>query len=94
MCSLCGSLGQGPAWENDGRADGADARWRLRREAQETATVMTRLLAPQRIRIDAHPDFGFVIALPTGGVLTATSVAEIWHSLDRAGRPVPDPLDA
>ena len=92
MCSLCGALGQGPAWEQQGLT-GEAARWRLRREAAATAAELTRLLTPGRIRITAHPDFGFLVAFPTGRTEMVAGLAEVWHLLDRCKVEIPDPLD-
>lgn len=92
MCSLCGALGQGLSWEQAGAPDGADLRWRRRREAAATAAEVSRLLGASRVRVDAHPDFGFMVTLPTGGVELVKSLSEIWHLLDRLNYRVPDPL--
>ena len=91
MCSLCGALGQGPAWEQEGLA-GDEARWRLQREAVATATELTRLLAPARIKVTAMPRFGFVVAFPTGRTEMAAGLAQVWHLLDRSKVAIPDPL--
>lgn len=91
MCSLCGALGQGPSWEQEG-ITGAEARWRLRREAVSTATELTRLLAPVRIKVVANPDFGFIVAFPTGGSEIVPGLAAFWHLLARRHVAVPDPL--
>jgi hypothetical protein len=91
MCSLCGALGQGVPWERDGRTD-ERARWRAPREAVATATELTRLLAPGRIKVTANPDFGFVVAFPTGRTEMVASLTEVWHLLDRRKVAIPDPL--
>ena len=91
MCSLCGALGKGPSWEQEGDL-GESARWQLRREAMQTATKMNRLLAASRIKIAANSDHGFVVSFPTGGMEIATSLGEIWHLLSRRKIPLPDPL--
>jgi len=91
MCSLCGALGQGPAWEQEGVSSG-DARWLLRREAVATAEEVTRLLRDRRIKVTASPGFGFVIAFATGGAAMAASLGEVWHLLARRGIPISDPL--
>jgi hypothetical protein len=91
MCSLCGALGQGPAWEQDGVADG-EARWQLRREAMATAGELTRVLRASRVRVTAHPDFGFVVAFPTGRTAMAAGLAQVWHLLESAKVAIPDPL--
>ena len=91
MCSLCGALGQGPSWEQEGLA-GEEASWRLRREAVATATELTRLLAPGRIKVTANPSFGFVVAFPTGRTEMAASLTQVWHLLDRSKVAIPDPL--
>jgi len=91
MCSLCGALGRGPAWEQGGDL-GANSRWQLRREAMETAAAVSDLLAPRRIRIAANPDHGFVVSFPTGGAEIVQSLGEIWHLLLRRKIPLPDPL--
>src|SRR5690242_5956836 len=93
MCSLCGALGRGPAWERAGEL-GASARWQLWREAAGTAREMTALLAPTSIRVTASADHGFIVSFPTGGAEMARSLAEIWHLLDRRRIAVPDLLDA
>jgi hypothetical protein len=93
MCSLCGALGQGPAWEQGG-IEGDEARWRLRQEATAAAAEVTRLLAPRRIKVSASPHLGFVVAFPTGRTETAASLAEIWHLLARSKVEIPDPLAA
>lgn len=92
MCGLCGSLGQGPTWEDEPWSDDPSARWRLRRDAQETAAELTRLLAASRVRVDANPDFGFVVTLPTGGVEIVSGIAGVWHALDALRIAIPDPL--
>ena len=92
MCSLCGALGQGPSWEQQGLA-GEEARWRLRREAAATAAELTALLSPRRIKITANPDFGFLVAFPTGGTEMVTGLAQVWHLLNRRKIEIPDPLD-
>jgi hypothetical protein len=91
MCSLCGALGQGPAWERDGVAAG-EARWQLRREAMATAAELTRVLAVSRVKVTAHPDFGFVVAFPTGCTAMAAGLAQVWHLLDAGKVAIPDPL--
>jgi len=91
MCSLCGALGAGPAWEQEGTA-GDDARWRLRREAVATAAQLCRLLAPARIRVTANPSFGFVVAFPTGRTEMVAGLAQIWHLLEKSRVAIPDPL--
>lgn len=93
MCSLCGSLGQGPAWENDGAAADGSTRWRLHQGAREAAAELSRLLAASRVRVSAHPDFGFLMQLPTGGLEIASGLADVWHKLGAAGIPVPDVLE-
>jgi hypothetical protein len=92
MCSLCGALGQGPSWEQEGR-DADDARWRLHRDAAATAAEVTRLLAPRRIKVTASPDFGFLVAFPTGRTEMTSGLGEMWHLLDRRSIAIPDPLD-
>lgn len=92
MCSLCGALGQGPSWEQDGLA-GEEARWRLHREAVATATELTRLLTLGRIKVTANPDFGFVVAFPTGRTEMVASLTQVWHLLDRRKVEIPDPLE-
>jgi hypothetical protein len=92
MCSLCGALGQGPSWEQEG-GDGEDARWRLHREAAATAAELTRLLAPGRIKVTANSDFGFLVAFPTGRTEMVASLIQVWHLLDRRNVAIPDPLD-
>jgi hypothetical protein len=91
MCSLCGALGKGPSWEQEGDL-GESARWQLRREAMQTATKMNHLLAASRIKVVANSDHGFVVSLPTGGMEIAASLGEIWHLLSRRKIPLPDPL--
>jgi hypothetical protein len=93
MCSLCGAIGQGQAWEQQGPA-GDDARWRLRREAAATAGELTALLSPRRIKVTASPDFGFVVAFPTGGTEMVAGLAQLWHLLERRRIEIPDPLIA
>ena len=93
MCSFCGALGRGLAWEQEGDL-GASARWQLWREAAETAREMTALLASTRVRVDASANHGFVVSFPTGGAEMARSLAEIWHILDRRRITLPDLLDA
>ena len=91
MCSLCGAMGRGPSWEQEGDF-GASARWQLRREAMQTAARMSELLGPSRIRIAANSDHGFVVSFPTGGVEIVKSLGEIWHLLSRRRIALPDPL--
>jgi hypothetical protein len=91
MCGLCGALGPGIAWEQEGRSCG-DARWRTGREAAATAAALTRLFSPVRIRVTAHPSFGFIVAFPTGRTELAAGLAMVWHALDRRQVPIPDPL--
>ncbi len=91
MCSLCGALGKGPAWEQAGEL-GRDSRWQLRREAMETAATLNELLAPHRVRIKANPDHGFVVSFATGGAEIVQSLGEVWHLLLRRRIPLPDPL--
>ena len=91
MCSLCGALGQGPSWEQQGLA-GDEARWRLQREAAATAAELTALLSPRRIRITASPAFGFIVAFPTGGSEMVAGLTEVWHLLRRRKIEIPDPL--
>ena len=91
MCSLCGALGLGTSWEQGG-LDGAQARWRLHREAVATAAELTLLLRAARIRISANPDFGFVVAFATGRTEMVASLADLWHLLDRRKVGIPDPL--
>ncbi len=91
MSSLCGALGRGPAWEQSGDL-GNNGRWQLRREAMETAAVVSDLLATRRIKIAANPDHGFVVSFPTGGAEIVQSLGEIWHLLVRRRIPLPDPL--
>jgi hypothetical protein len=93
MCSLCGALGQGPSWEQEGLT-GDEARWRLHREAAATATELTRLLAPGRIKVTAHPDFGFLVAFPTGRTEMLAGLTDLWHLLARNKLEIPDPLDS
>jgi hypothetical protein len=93
MCSMCGAIGQGQAWEQQGQA-GDDARWRLRREAAATAAELTALLSPRRIKVTASADFGFVVAFPTGGTEMVVGLAQLWHLLERRGIAIPDPLIA
>ena len=92
MCSLCGALGQGPSWEQEGRGD--EARWRLHRDAAATAAEVTRLLSSRRIKVTANPDFGFLVAFPTGRTEMAHGLAAMWHLLDRRSIAIPDPLDS
>ena len=91
MCSLCGAIGQGQAWEQQGPA-GDDARWRLRREAAATAAELTALLSPRRIKVTANAGSGFVVAFPTGGSETVAGLAQLWHLLERRKFEIPDPL--
>ncbi|ANN78067.1 hypothetical protein [Bordetella flabilis] len=91
MCSLCGALGPGISWEQNG-LDTADAPLWRRREAAATARELSRLLRPLRVTVDAHPDFGFLISFPTGGSQIANGLADIWHVLDSRGLDIPDPL--
>ena len=91
MCSLCGFVGQGPSWEQEGRS-GDDGRWRLGREARETAAELTRLLSPQQIRITASPSFGFIVRFPTGRTDLVQGLSPIWHLLDQRKVAIPDPL--
>lgn len=91
MCSLCGALGRGSSWEQGGDL-GANSRWQLRREAMETAAVVSDLLSSRRIRVKANPDHGFVVSFPTGGAEITQSLGEIWHLLARRKIPLPDPL--
>ena len=92
MCGLCGALGQGPSWEQEGIA-GGEARWRLRRQAAAVATELTALLASKRITVGANPDFGLIVSFPTGGTDIVKDLAEFWHLLQRRGVGIPDPLD-
>ena len=92
MCSLCGALGNGPSWEQEGLS-GGEARWRLRREACATAAELTTLFAQSRIKVTANSDFGFLVAFPTGGTDIVGSLAEVWHLLQRRRLAIPDPLD-
>jgi len=92
MCGLCGALGQGPSWEQEGIA-GGEARWRLRRQAAAVATELTSLLASKRITVGANPDFGLIVSFPTGGTDIVKDLAEFWHLLQRRGVGIPDPLD-
>lgn len=92
MCSLCGALGKGPAWEQAGDLGDA-ARWQLRREAMETAEYLTQLLRPCRVKVTAAPGFGFLVAFPTGGAQTASSLGAIWHLLSQRRIPLPDPIE-
>jgi hypothetical protein len=92
MCSLCGALGKGPAWEQATMEGDDSARWRLRRESVKTAQLVTDLLGTRRIKITANPNHGYIVAFPTGGSEVAASLADIWHLLSRRGIPVPDPL--
>ncbi len=91
MCSLCGLIGQGPSWEQEGR-NGDDGRWRLGREAIEIAAELTRLLFAQRIRITAVPSFGFVVRFPTGRTDLVQGLSSMWHLLDQRKVAIPDPL--
>jgi len=91
MCSLCGALGQGASWELEGLS-GNEARWQRHREATATASELTRLLAPARIKVTASPDSGFRVAFPTGRTETVASLTEAWHLLDRRNVAIPDPL--
>jgi hypothetical protein len=91
MCSLCGAIGRGQAWEQEGTA-GGDVRWRRQREATATAVALTAMLLPRRIKITASPDFGFVVAFPTGGTEMVDSLAQVWHLLSRRSIEIPDPL--
>lgn len=93
MCSLCGALGKGPAWEQTGLS-GDNARWLLRREAVDTAKYVSDLLAVRRIKVTSHPDHGFVVAFATGRTEIARSLGEIWHILVRHDIAIPDPLEA
>jgi len=92
MCSLCGALGNGPSWEQEGLS-GAEARWRLPLEASDTAAELTVVLAQSRIKVKANADFGFLVAFPTGGTEIVGSLAEVWHALQRRRVAIPDPLD-
>ena len=92
MCSLCGALGNGPSWEQEGLS-GDETRWRLRREASATAAELTALLAQCRIKVKANSNFGFLVAFPTGATDIVGSLAEVWHLLQRRGVAIPDPLD-
>ena len=93
MCSLCGALGKGLSWEQEGLL-GESARWHRRREAMESARQVSRLLAKSRVKVVANPDHGFVVSFPTGGVEIVGGLAEIWHLLARRKIAVPDPLAA
>jgi hypothetical protein len=92
MCGLCGALGRGPSWEQEGIAD-SEARWRLRRQAAAVAAELSALLASKRIKVGANPDFGLLVSFPTGGTDIVNSLAEFWHLLQRRGVGIPDPLD-
>ena len=92
MCSLCGALGQGPAWEQEGLA-GSEMRWRLRREAATTAAELTKLLLERHIKITASSEFGFLVEFPTGGTEMVASLSHVWHLLERRKVAIPDPLD-
>ena len=91
MCSLCGALGTGPAWEQAGVA-GDDARWLLRREAVATAAELTRLLHASRVRVTARSGSGFAVAFPTGRTELVAGLTQVWHLLDRSTSAIPDPL--
>lgn len=91
MCSLCGALGNGPSWEQEGLS-GGEARWRLRREASATAAELTALFQASRIKVKANSDFGFLVTFPTGGTEIVGSLAEVWHLLQRRKVAIPDPL--
>jgi hypothetical protein len=93
MCGLCGAIGQGPSWEQQGRA-GEEARWQLHREAAATAAEVTALLSPRRIKVTGSPQSGFVVAFPTGGSETVAGLAQLWHLLERRKIEIPDPLTA
>ena len=92
MCSLCGALGQGPAWEQEGLA-GSETRWRLWREANATAAELTTLLSERHIKVAASPEFGFLVEFPTGGTEMVVSLSQVWHLLERRNVAIPDPLD-
>jgi len=91
MCSLCGALGKGPSWEQEGDF-GNSPRWQMHRQAVQTAAKLNQLLTASRIRIAAHADHGFVVSFPTGGMEIVKSLDDIWHLLSRRKIPVPDPL--
>ncbi|HKU85543.1 MAG TPA: hypothetical protein VJV77_04315 [Casimicrobiaceae bacterium] len=91
MCSLCGALGQGAPWELEGLS-GKEARWQRHREAAATASELTRLLAPARIKVTASAESRFRVAFPTGCTEMVASLAEAWHVLDRRNVAIPDPL--
>jgi hypothetical protein len=92
MCSLCGAVGEGPAWEQEGLS-GSETRWRLRREAAATAAELTRLFSEQRIKVAASPEFGFLVEFPTGGTEITASLRQVWHLLERRKVAIPDPLE-
>jgi len=92
MCSLCGALGQGPAWEQEGLV-GSEMRWRLQREAAATAAELTTLLAESRIKVTANPHFGFLVEFPTGGTELVSSLMQLWHLLERRHVTIADPLE-
>jgi len=73
---------------------GDEARWRLRREATATAALLTALLSPKRIKVTASPEFGFIVAFPTGGTEMVAGLAQVWHLLNRRKIEIPDPLAA
>lgn len=91
MCGLCGALGQAISWEQAGLAP-AQARNRRRIEAMATAAELTRLFSHSRLRVNANPDFGFLVLFPTGASLTCASLGDIWHQLHLRGITIPDPL--
>jgi hypothetical protein len=92
MCSLCGALGGGPSWEQEG-VEGDDARWLLRREAAGVANELTSLFSRHRIKVAAHPDHGFIVSFATGGSAIISNLGEVWHLLERRRIEVPDPLE-
>lgn len=91
MCSLCGVLGYGPSWEQEGLT-GTEARWKLRREATATALDVTRLLSCSRVKVTASSEFGFVVSFPTGGAQLVSSLSQVWHLLARRKIEIPDPI--
>jgi hypothetical protein len=93
MCSLCGSLGIGPAWEQEGLAAG-EVRWQLQRELAATAKEVTQVMRAQRIKLTASPQFGYLVEFPTGGSEVVSSLMELWHVIDRHAASAIDPFDA
>ena len=88
MCSLCGNMGVGRDWADEGSATGGTPA----RERQHRVTLANRMLGAAALSL--RPWGGrYVLASRTGRSDLVDNLSALWPAADRLGAGQLDPLD-